>query len=71
MSDLEKYDRLVELLTSPVTIDGKEYDLADDIEKFFIHNTKSAGARIRRVLREVKYLNKDICDTVQEKKKKL
>jgi len=69
MENLDKLEELLKLLTEPVTIDGKEYLLKDDFEKFFIKNNKSAGVRIRKVMQEIRTKSKDIRNSVQFHKK--
>jgi hypothetical protein len=54
MDYLDKYDRLIEILTEDVEIDGKKFNLKDDFEKFFIRSNRTAGTRIRKVMQELK-----------------
>jgi len=71
MDHLDNYDKLVEILTSEIKIDGKKYDLKEDFEKFFIRGNKSAGTRIRRVMQEIRTLSIDIRKDVQSYKKEI
>jgi len=71
MDHLDNYDKLVEILTSEIEIDGKKYDLKEDFEKFFIRGNKSAGTRIRRVMQEIRTLSIDIRKDVQSYKKEI
>ncbi len=71
MDYLDKYDKLVSLLTEEIEIDGKKYDLKEDFEKFFIRDNKTAGARVRKVLQELKKLANEIRNDVQDIKKKI
>lgn len=71
MDYLDKYDKLISLLTEEIQIDGKKYDLKEDFEKFFILENKTAGARVRKVLNEVKKLINEIRTDVQDIKKKI
>ncbi len=70
MDYLDKYDRLIEILTEEITINDKKYNLKDDFEKFFIHSNKTAGLRIRKVMQELKKLSNEIRNDVQECKSK-
>jgi hypothetical protein len=56
MDNLDKYDELLKLLTEEVIIDGKEYLLKDEFEKFFIKGNQSAGIRIRKIMQEIRGL---------------
>ena len=71
MEYLDKYDKLVKLLTEEVEIEGKKYDLKDDFDKFFVRGNKTAGTRIRKVMQEVKKLSQEIRTDVQEYKGKI
>lgn len=71
MDYLDKYDKLISLLTEEIQIDGKKYDLKEDFEKFFIRDNKTAGARVRKVLGEIKKLINEIRTDVQDIKKKI
>ena len=68
---LDKYDKLVKLLTEEVEIDGKKFDLKEDFEKFFIRGNKTAGTRIRKVMQELKKVAQEVRDDVQEYKGKI
>jgi hypothetical protein len=69
MENLDKLEELLKLLVEPVIIEGKEYLLKDDFEKFFIKNNKSAGVRIRKVMQEIRTKSKDIRISIQNHKK--
>ena len=69
MEYLDKYDKLVKILTEEIEIDGKKYDLKEDFEKFFIRENKTAGTRVRRVMQELKKLAQEVRDDVQDHKK--
>jgi hypothetical protein len=69
MEYLDKYDKLVKILTEEIEIDGKKYDLKEDFEKFFIRENKTAGTRVRRVMQELKKLAQEVRDDVQKEKK--
>ena len=70
MDYLDKYDKLVKILTEEIEIDGKKYNLNDDFEKFFIRSNKTAGTRIRKVMQELKKLAQEVRDDVQDFKTK-
>ena len=71
MDYLDKYDKLLKLLTEEVEIDGKKFDLKEDFEKFFIRGNKTAGTRMRKVMQELKKVAQEIRDDVQEYKGKI
>lgn len=71
MDYLDKYDKLIKLLTEEVEIDGKKFDLKEDFEKFFIRGNKTAGTRMRKVMQELKRLAQEVRDDVQEYKGKI
>lgn len=71
MDYLDKYDRLIEILTEEVEIDGKIFNLKEDFEKFFIRDNKTAGTRIRKVMQEIKKITQDVRNDVQEYKGKI
>jgi hypothetical protein len=71
MEYLDKYDKLVKLLTEEVEIDGKIFNLKEDFEKFFVRSNKTAGTRIRRVMQELKKLSQEVRTDVQEYKEKI
>jgi hypothetical protein len=71
MEYLDKYDKLVKLLTEEVEIDGKNFNLKEDFEKFFVKGNKTAGTRIRRVMQELKKFSQEVRTDVQEYKGKI
>jgi hypothetical protein len=71
MDYLDKYDKLVKLLTEEVEIEGKKFDLKEDFEKFFIRGNKTAGTRLRKVMQELKKVAQEVRDDVQEYKGKI
>jgi hypothetical protein len=68
---LDKYDDLVKLITECVIIDGKEYKLSEEFDKFFVHSNKAAGVRIRKIMQMVRDRAYDIRGDVQEYKSKI
>lgn len=64
----DKYDTLIKLLTDEVEIDGKNFNLKEDFEKFFVKSNKTAGTRIRKVMQELKKLSQEIRNDVQNYK---
>ncbi len=71
MDYLDKYDKLIEILTEEFEIDGKKFNLKDDFEKFFIRSNRTAGTRIRKVMQELKKLAQEVRDDVQDFKKRI
>lgn len=71
MEYLDKYDKLVKLLTEDFEIDGKKFNLKEDFEKFFVKGNKTAGTRVRRAMQELKKVSQEIRNDVQEYKTKI
>ena len=71
MEYLDKYDKLVKLLTEEVEIEGKNYNLKEDFEKFFVKGNKTAGTRVRRVMQELKKFSQEVRNDVQDYKDKI
>ena len=71
MDYLDKYDKLIEILTEEVEFDGKKFNLKEDFEKFFIRSNRTAGTRIRKVMQELKKLAQEVRDDVQDYKSKI
>lgn len=67
----DKYDKLVEIITDDFEIEGVEYNLEEDFEKFFVKGNKAAGTRIRKVMQEIKKIAQEIRTDVQTYKKSL
>jgi len=65
MEYLDKYDKLVKLLTEDIEIEGKKFNLKEDFEKFFVKGNKTAGTRIRRVMQELKKYSQEVRNDVQ------
>lgn len=71
MEYLDKYDKLLSILTEPVEIDGKKYNLKEDFDKFFVRGNKTAGTRIRKVMQEIKKITQEVRNDVQKYKESL
>jgi hypothetical protein len=71
MDYIDKYDQLVKLLTEEFEIDGKNYLLKDEFEKFFIKGNKTAATRIRKFMQELKKKSQEIRDDVQDYRKNI
>ena len=71
MEYLDKYDKLVKLLTEDFEIEGKNFNLKEDFEKFFVKGNRTAGTRIRRVMQELKKFSQEVRTDVQEYKEKI
>jgi hypothetical protein len=71
MDYIDKYDKLIKVLTEEVEIDGKRFNLKDDFEKFFIKGNRTAGTRIRKVMQEIKKITQEVRNDVQEYKSKI
>lgn len=68
MEYIDKYDKLIKVLTEEVEIDGKRFNLKEDFEKFFIRGNRTAGTRIRKVMQEIKKITQEVRNDVQEYK---
>lgn len=68
MEYIDKYDKLIKVLTEEVEIDGKKFNLKEDFEKFFIRGNRTAGTRIRKVMQEIKKITQEVRNDVQEYK---
>lgn len=68
---LDKYDKLLSILTEEVEIDGKKYLLKEEFEKFFVKSNKTAATRIRKFMQLIKTHSQEIRDDVQEFRKTL
>ena len=71
MEYLDKYDKLVKLLTEDFEIEDKKFNLKEDFEKFFVKGNKTAGTRIRRAMQELKKISQEVRNDVQEYKSKI
>jgi hypothetical protein len=71
MDYLDKYDRLIELLTEEIILNDKKYNLKEDFEKFFINGNKTAGSRVRKVMQELKKVANEVRNDVQDYKSKI
>jgi hypothetical protein len=71
MEYLDKYDKLVKLLTEDFEIEEKNFNLKEDFEKFFVKGNKTAGTRIRRAMQELKKISQEVRNDVQEYKGKI
>lgn len=67
----DKYDKLVKLITEEFEIEGKNFNLKEDFEKFFVKGNKTAGTRVRRVMQELKKFSQEIRNDVQDYKGKI
>lgn len=68
---LDKYDELLKLITEEIEIDGKNYLLKDEFEKFFIKSNKTAGTRIRLIMQMIKRVSQEVRNDVQNFKKEI
>jgi hypothetical protein len=70
VENLDSYDELLNTLIYENEVDGKNYLLKEDFEKFFIKGNKAAGTRIRKVMQKIRRIaekvRKDIQDVKQE-----
>ncbi len=71
MEYLDKYDKLVKLITEDFEIEGKNFNLQEDFEKFFVKGNKTAGTRIRKIMQELKKISQEIRTDVQDYKGKI
>jgi len=71
MEYLDKYDKLVKLLTEDFEIEGKNFNLKEDFEENIKKFSKTAGTRIRRAMQELKKISQEVRNDVQEYKSKI
>lgn len=71
MDYLDKYDLLKKLILDEIDIEGKQYSLEQEFEKFFVKGNKTAGRRIRKVMQMVRRAAEDVRQDVQEYKRSI
>lgn len=71
MEYTDKYEQLLKLITEEVEIDGKNYLLKEEFEKFFVKGNKTAATRIRKFMQEIKKKSQEIRDDVQDYRKSI
>ena len=71
MEYVDKYDDLLSLLTDEIEIDGKNYLLKEEFEKFFVRGNNTAGTRIRKMMQMIKSKSQEVRDDVQDYRKVL
>jgi len=71
MEYVDKYQSLVDILAENVEIDGKQYKLSEEFDKFFVHGNKSAGVRIRKIMQIARKKFEEIRIDVQNYKKNI
>lgn len=71
MEYLDKYDYLKTLLLDEIEIEGKNYRLEDEFDKFFVKGNKTAGKRIRKFMQLIRRTAEEIRGDVQDYKKDL
>jgi hypothetical protein len=71
MEYLDKYDYLKTLLLEEIEIEGKNYRLEEEFDKFFVKGNKTAGKRIRKFMQLIRRTAEDIRGDVQDYKKDL
>jgi len=71
MEYLDKYDYLKTLLLEEIEIEGKNYRLEDEFDKFFVKGNKTAGKRVRKFMQLIRRTAEEIRGDVQNYKKDL
>ena len=71
MDYLDKYDLLKKLILDEIDIEGKQYSLEQEFDKFFVKGNKTAGRRIRKVMQMVRRAAEDVRQDVQEYKRSI
>ncbi len=71
MEYLDKYDYLKTLLLEEIEIEGKNYRLEDEFDKFFVKGNKTAGKRVRKFMQLIRRTAEEIRADVQDYKKDL
>ena len=54
MDHLDRYERILRLVTEDIKIGKYKYNLKDELYKFYVHNNKSAGIRIRKIMQMIR-----------------
>ena len=71
MEYLDKYDYLKTLLLEEIEIEGKNYRLEEEFDKFFVKGNKTAGKRVRKFMQLIRRTAEEIRGDVQNYKKDL
>lgn len=71
MDYLDKYDHLKKLITQNTEIDGKDFNLEEEFDKFFVKGNKTAGKRIRKFMQIIRRTAEEIRQDVQSYKKSI
>lgn len=71
MEYVDKYDKLISIITEEVEIDGKKYLLKEEFEKFFVRGNKTAATRIRKFMQLIKSQSQEIRNDVQNYRRKI
>lgn len=71
MEYLDKYDYLKTLLLEEIEIEGKNYRLEEEFDKFFVKGNKTAGKRVRKFMQLIRRTAEEIRGDVQDYKKDL
>lgn len=69
MDHLDRYERILRLVTEDIKIGKYKYNLKDELYKFYVHNNKSAGIRIRKIMQMIRKESVLIRKDVQRIKK--
>lgn len=71
MEYLDKYDFLKKLITQNTEIDGKDFNLEEEFDKFFVKGNKTAGKRIRKFMQIIRRTAEEIRQDVQSYKRNI
>lgn len=71
MEYVDKYEKLISIITEEVEIDGKKYLLKEEFEKFFVRGNKTAATRIRKFMQLIKSQSQEIRNDVQNYRRKI
>ena len=71
MDYLDKFEILSKIINDKFIINGKEYELKEEFDKYFIKSNKSAGRRIRKIMSEIKKMANEIKTDVNEYGKRI
>ncbi len=69
MDHLDRYDRILRLVTEDIKIGKEKYNLKDELYKFYVNNNKTAGIRIRKIMQMIRKESVIIRKDVQRIKK--
>jgi len=71
MESLDKYEKILKLVTEEFEMKGKKFTLKEEFEKCFVKGNKTSGTRVRKIMQELKNIAQEVREDVQEFKQTL